>query len=74
MICEVAEIGDILDHEPTLQQSIQRRNLYIDPLNYLQVDLLRRFRAAEEGAERDAIESALLLSINGIAAGLKNTG
>jgi phosphoenolpyruvate carboxylase len=74
LICEIAEMDEILGHQRTLQESIQRRNLYINPLNYLQVELLRRFRALPEGPERDDLEAALLQSINGIAAGLKNTG
>jgi phosphoenolpyruvate carboxylase len=74
MICAVAEIDEILDRDKLLQESLKRRNLYIDPLNYLQVELLRRFRATKPGPASEAIEAALLLSINGIAAGLKNTG
>jgi phosphoenolpyruvate carboxylase len=74
LICEIAEMDEILGHQRMLQESIRRRNLYINPLNYLQVELLRRFRALPEGPERDELEAALLQSINGIAAGLKNTG
>jgi phosphoenolpyruvate carboxylase len=74
LICAIAEMDELLGNQRALQQSIQRRNLHINPLNYLQVELLRRFRALPEGAERDDLESALLQSINGIAAGLKNTG
>jgi phosphoenolpyruvate carboxylase len=74
LVCEIAEIGEILEREPVLQQSIRRRNEYIDPLNYLQIELLQRFRAAKSGPERDELEAALLASINSVAAGLKNTG
>jgi phosphoenolpyruvate carboxylase len=74
LICLVAECDELLDNVPALKESIRGRNLYIDPLNYLQVELLGRFRATPEGPQRDAIESAILLSLNGIAAGLKNTG
>jgi len=74
MICLVAEIDAILDNARTLQQSIQRRSLYIDPLNHLQIELLRRFRQATDPAEQARLEVAILASINGIAAGLKNTG
>ncbi|MGE5603887.1 MAG: phosphoenolpyruvate carboxylase, partial [Nitrososphaerales archaeon] len=65
--------GDLLDNEPWLQRSIQLRNPYIDPMNYLQVALLRRWRDAQ-GAEADALREAVLLSVNGVAAGLRNTG
>jgi phosphoenolpyruvate carboxylase len=64
---------DLLDNEPWLRRSIQLRNPYIDPMNYLQVALLRRWREAQ-GAEADAFREAVLLSVNGVAAGLRNTG
>ena len=50
------------------------RNPYIDPMNYAQVALLRRLRAEPEAQEADALREAVLLSVNGIAAGLRNTG
>lgn len=65
--------ADLLDNEPWLQRSIQLRNPYIDPMNYLQVALVRRWREAQ-GAEADALREAVLLSVNGVAAGLRNTG
>ncbi len=65
--------ADLLDNEPWLRRSIQLRNPYIDPMNYLQVALLRRWREAQ-GAEADALREAVLLSVNGVAAGLRNTG
>jgi phosphoenolpyruvate carboxylase len=64
---------DLLDNESWLKRSIQLRNPYIDPMNDLQVALLRRWREAQ-GAEADAIREAVLLSVNGVAAGLRNTG
>jgi phosphoenolpyruvate carboxylase len=74
LICAVAEIDGLLDGQPILQRSIQQRNPYVDPLSYIQVELLRRLRASSPGPEQEAIEMAVLTSINGIAAGLKNTG
>jgi phosphoenolpyruvate carboxylase len=66
----------ILGREPVLRRSVELRNPYIDPLNYLQVDMMRRRRAA--GAlppdEEEAIRSVIELTINGISGGLKNTG
>ncbi|MBV8500555.1 MAG: phosphoenolpyruvate carboxylase [Paucibacter sp.] len=64
---------------PALARSIEHRFPYIDPLNHLQVELLRRFRAvaADKRAEDPAMERVqrgIHLSINGIAAGLRNTG
>jgi phosphoenolpyruvate carboxylase len=64
---------ELLDRLPVLQRTLRVRAPYIDPLNYLQILLLRRIRAA--GADADPLlRRSLLLSINGIAAGLKNTG
>jgi phosphoenolpyruvate carboxylase len=74
MICQVAEIADVLDSQPVLQRAIRQRNPYVDPLSYIQIDLLRRLRAAPDSADQEAMETAVLMSINGIAAGLKNTG
>ncbi|PJF23777.1 MAG: phosphoenolpyruvate carboxylase, partial [Phototrophicales bacterium] len=74
MIRQVARIERLLDNAPVLQHSIQRRNPYIDPMSYLQIELLRRLRAAPDGPDHAAIEDAILLSISGLAAGLMNTG
>ena len=57
--------------DPVLARSIQRRNPYVDPMSLIQVDLLRRKRAGEES---EALNYALAATINGIAAGLRNTG
>jgi phosphoenolpyruvate carboxylase len=65
----------LLDNEPVLQRAIRLRNPYVDPLNLIQVGLLRRLRALPENSpERERLVDALRLSIVGIAAGLKNTG
>ena len=57
------------------QRSIQLRNPYVDPLSYIQVELLRRLRTKNlSESERADLEQAVFLSINGIAAGLRNTG
>ena len=61
----------LLDREPILQASIDRRNPYVDPLSYVQIELLRRIRA---GTDRRALERESMLTINGIAGGLRNTG
>ncbi len=74
MVCQVAQIKSLLDNTPILQNSILRRNPYVDPLSYIQVELLRRLRAAPEGQGHEELEDAILLSISGIAAGVKNTG
>jgi phosphoenolpyruvate carboxylase len=73
-LCRLTGQQDLLDHQPWLQRSIRMRNPYIDPMNYAQVALLRRLRAQSEAQEADALREAVLLSVNGIAAGLRNTG
>jgi phosphoenolpyruvate carboxylase len=60
-----------LEANPTLDRSIRNRTPYIDPLNHLQVELIRRFRA---GDPNEALKRGIHLTINGIAAGLRNSG
>jgi phosphoenolpyruvate carboxylase len=62
---------ELLAENPTLRRSIQHRFPYLDPLNHLQIELLRRYRA---GGADDRTARGLLLTINGIAAGLRNSG
>ncbi|HTS53310.1 MAG TPA: phosphoenolpyruvate carboxylase, partial [Burkholderiales bacterium] len=61
----------LLESNPSLARSLRNRSPYIDPLNHLQVESLRRFRAGELD---DKVKRAILLTINGIAAGLRNSG
>jgi phosphoenolpyruvate carboxylase len=62
----------LLERTPLLRDSIDRRNPYVDPLSFVQVELLRRLR---RGGEDDAqLGRVSLLTINGIAGGLRNTG
>jgi hypothetical protein len=59
----------------TLARSIEHRFPYLDPLNHLQVELMRRYRNRKEGAPENArLQRGIHLSINGVAAGLRNTG
>ena len=65
----------LLGGEPVLLKSVQLRNPYIDPLNYLQVELLRRLRRGGlDKAVEESCRTAIELTINGISGGLKNTG
>ena len=60
-----------LAHNAALQRSIRHRFPYIDPLHHLQVELVRRYRA---GQSDERVQRGIHISINGIAAGLRNTG
>lgn len=66
----------LLDNDPTLQRAIELRNPYVDPLSYLQVELLKRLRAgkAQTSREEEKLEYAVLVSLLGISAGMRNTG
>jgi phosphoenolpyruvate carboxylase len=65
----------LLDRHPVLQRSITLRNPYVDPMNAIQVELLRRHRdPSASDAERARIRRPLLRSIASIAAALRNTG
>jgi phosphoenolpyruvate carboxylase len=63
---------EVLAENPVLARTLEVRNIYLDPLNYLQVSLLARSR--RNGKEDPALQRALLLTVNGIAAGMRNTG
>jgi len=71
MVLSVTEQGELLKGNPVLARSIRLRNPYVDPMSLVQVELLRRKRA---GGNTDGVDYALGATINGIAAGLHNTG
>ena len=68
--------SELMQAEPVIQRSIKLRNPYVDPLNYLQVEMLCRIRAIEDQASEEArdLREVIMLTINGIASGLRNTG
>ncbi len=74
MVNDVAETARLLDHQPRLADSIRLRNPYIDPLHYIQVNMLHRWREDPEAAEDDRFQRLLALTVNGIAMGMKAVG
>jgi phosphoenolpyruvate carboxylase len=75
-VLKVTGETELLDANPVLKQTFSIRDAYLDPISYLQVMLLKRQRdEAAAGQEVDPLLSrALLLTVNGVAAGLRNTG
>jgi len=71
VVLDVTGQDTLLQKNPVLARSIRLRNPYVDPLSLIQVELLRRKRAGEDD---DNLNYALAATINGIAAGLRNTG
>jgi phosphoenolpyruvate carboxylase len=70
LVLAVTEQREVLENEPVLAQSIKLRNPYVDPLSYLQVRFLKEWRKDP----RPELDFPILITINGIAAGLRNTG
>eukprot|EP00775_Hariotina_reticulata_P007911 gene7911-8107_t len=70
-VCEVTGHHRLLETNPALRRLIEMRNPYIDPINILQVEILRRARA---NPISQRLREVLLITINGIAAGMRNTG
>lgn len=72
-VLAIVDQRELLADKPYLRRSIQLRNPYIDPMHYIQVRLLREIRAAGPEA-REQLRHPLLLTVSGIATGLRNTG
>ncbi|MDX6691384.1 MAG: phosphoenolpyruvate carboxylase [Solirubrobacteraceae bacterium] len=74
---EIGAVRDeeqLLDREPILQRALARRNVFIDPLSFVQLELLRRLRAEGSDPDDPELVRASLLAINGIAGAMRNTG
>ena len=65
---------ELLADNPLLKRSMRNRYPYLDPLNHLQVELLRRYRSGAPWSDDDRVKSGIHLTINGVAAGLRNSG
>ena len=74
-VLKITSQNELLNYYKVLKESIRLRNPYVDPLNYLQVRFLREMRQSVPTAERrKKIDEILLLTVNGIAFGMKSTG
>ena len=74
MLLKVTGTDEILETEPWLKHSIKVRNPYVDPMNYIQVALLKELRSNPDHPDIEQLRRSIVLSINGIAAGLQNVG
>ena len=64
----------LLENSPVLERSIAVRNPYVDPMSYLQVELIDRKRRLKKTRDNEKLQYAILLTINGVASGMRNTG
>lgn len=74
LVLFVTDSKHVLETEPWLQHSIRVRNPYVDPLNIIQVALLRELRENTDPSRTDELLKAITLSVNGVAAGLQTVG
>jgi phosphoenolpyruvate carboxylase len=82
MVLAITGQATLLEQNPVLERSIRLRNPYVDPMSLIQVELMRRKRAFEQAnpeasgdaPEAQALNRAITATINGISAGLRNTG
>ena len=75
-VLEITGHSELMEEDAVIQHSVHLRNPYVDPLNYIQVEMLKRLRALpdQNSDEADALREVIGVTINGIAAGLRNTG
>jgi phosphoenolpyruvate carboxylase len=64
---------ELLENQPSIKRSLELRNPYTDPLHFLQIELMSRCRADEQGTHPN-VDKALMVTIAGIAASMRNTG
>jgi phosphoenolpyruvate carboxylase len=73
-VLQVTGHRELLETQPVLRQAIDVRNPYVDPINLVQIELLRRMRHMPPSAEDPHLGRAFAVTVNGIAAGMRNTG
>ncbi len=74
VVLKIAQQDDLMDHQPNIKESVRLRNPLVDPLNLIQVQLINQLRSLDDNDESTPLLEEVLLTINGIAAGLRNTG
>ena len=74
MLLRITGQAELMEGQPVLARSIRLRNPYVDPMSWIQVELLRRKHGATDEADIAALNRAITATINGISAGLRNTG
>jgi phosphoenolpyruvate carboxylase len=74
MVLHVTGHSALLANQPVLAESIRLRNPYVDPLNFIQIESLTRWRRATRTSERERLRRLLALTVTGIAFGMKSTG
>lgn len=74
MVLQIAGRKTLLENQPVLAHSLRLRNPCVDPLNYLQIRFLKRWRSATEKQRTEKLRRLLALTVNGIAFGMKSTG
>jgi phosphoenolpyruvate carboxylase len=74
-ILKITGEKELLSHDPQLKRTLELRNPYLDPISFIQVKLIERYRTSNEGKKkREELLTVLRSSVNGIAAGIRNTG
>ena len=73
-ISDIAQVENFLDHNPVIQKSIKFRNPFTYPLNFIQVELMERWKNAKNEEEKNKLTEVLFLNINGIASAMQSTG
>lgn len=74
MVLKVTQRHHLLSNQPVLAESIRLRNPYIDPLNFIQIRYLPRWRKVKDRGNAESLRRLLALSVHGIAFGMKSTG
>jgi phosphoenolpyruvate carboxylase len=71
LVLDVTGHATLVENNPVLRRSIDVRNPYVDPINLVQIELLRRLRQPDPGGD---VRDAFVVTVNGVAAGMRNTG